>query len=181
MKNLIIKLAFIVSLFLSGALFISSAALFNSGAALAQITPNLFDPAAREQNPDLRNFRHSVFNKCADYPPFNYRAGSGELVGFNIDLANAICENLNLGCTMQIWPWEQAADALEDFQGDALIAGLAIDFESGARFDFSQIYMMLPGRFVAQNSGADEFNTNGLTGKTIGVRKGSAHYEFIRR
>ncbi len=174
MKSLIIKLVFIVTLFLSGALFISSA-------ALAQITPNLFDPAAREQNPDLSGISAIRFLTSADYPPFNYRAGTGELVGFNIDLANAICENLKLGCTMQIWPWEQAADALEDFQGDALIAGLAIDRESGERFDFSQIYMMLPGRFVAQELATTEFNANDLAGKTIGVRRGSAHYEFIRR
>ncbi len=157
------------------------AALFFSGAALAQTTPNLFDPAAREQNPDLSGISAIRFLTSADYPPFNYRAGSGELVGFNIDLANAICENLQLGCTMQIWPWEQAADALEDFQGDALIAGLAINPENGARFDFSQIYMMLPGRFVTQRLIAAEFNANDLAGKTIGAREGSAHYEFIRR
>ncbi|MCF6327220.1 MAG: transporter substrate-binding domain-containing protein [Devosiaceae bacterium] len=156
-------------------------ALFFSGAAMSQTTPNLFDPAAREQNPDLSGISAIRFLTSADYPPFNYRSGTGELVGFNIDLANAICENLKLGCTMQIWPWEQAADALEDFQGDALIAGLAIDPESGARFDFSRIYMMLPGRFVTQKLVATEFNASDLAGKTVGVRDGSAHYEFVRR
>ena len=38
---------------------------------------------------------------------------------------------------MQAWPWEQAARALEDNQGDALIAGLALTPENGELFDFS--------------------------------------------
>jgi len=157
------------------------AILLFSGGALAQTTPNLFDPAAREQNPDLSGISAIRFLTSADYPPFNYRSGSGELVGFNIDLANAICKNLQLGCTIQIWPWEQAANALEDFQGDALIAGLAINPKNGARFDFSQIYMMLPGRFVTQKFQVSNFNPDDLEGKSIGVRRGSAHYEFIKR
>ncbi len=146
-----------------------------------QVIPNNFDPSAREQVPDLSGIATIRFLTTADYPPFNYKDASGRLIGFNIDLANAICDNLEIVCTMQVWPWEQARDALEDFQGDALIAGLAISPENGDRFDFSQIYMMLPGRFVTGREKAEGFDVELLKGKAIGVRAGSAHLEFVRR
>ena len=175
MKKVFVKLLLIAVLFLPGS------PLGPSADTLAQVTPNHFDSGAREQNPDLSGITIIRFLTSDDYPPFNYRNDSGELVGFNIDLAKAICENLQLGCTMQVWPWEQAADALEDFQGDALIAGLAINRENGARFDFSQIYMMFPGRFVTRKPDILNFDASNLAGKIIGSRKGSAHYEFISR
>jgi len=143
--------------------------------------PNNFDPVAREQNLDLSGIVAIRFLTSANYPPFNYRSNEGELVGFNIDLANAICENLQIGCTLQAWPWEQLGDALADFQGDAMIAGLAITEQNGERFDFSQIYMMLPARFVTQSEQVTNFAPNMLDGKMIGVRKGSAHAIFVDR
>ncbi len=146
-----------------------------------QVIPNHFDPSAREQIPDLSGISAIRFLTTRDYPPFNYRSEAGELVGFNIDLANEICENLQVACTIQVWPWEQIGDALKDFQGDALIAGLAINPENGAMFDFSQIYLMFPARFVTINSQISTFDIGALDSKTIGVRKGSAHYEFLRR
>jgi polar amino acid transport system substrate-binding protein len=73
------------------------------------------------------------------------------------------------------------ASALEDRQGDALIAGLALTPENGARFDFSQIYLMLPGRFVTSVETAASFDPHSLEGRRIAVRRGSSHAEFIRR
>jgi polar amino acid transport system substrate-binding protein len=121
------------------------------------------------------------FLTTADFPPFNYRDKSGELVGFNVDLAKALCADLAIACTIQAWPWEQAGKALEDGQGDALIAGLAMTPENGKLFDFSNIYLMLPGRFVTLKDAAPAFDPDKLAGKSIGVRKGSAHEDFVRR
>lgn len=53
------------------------------------------------------------FLTTADFPPFNFRDDKGELVGFNIDLARALCNDLSIACTVQAWPWDQAARALE--------------------------------------------------------------------
>lgn len=149
--------------------------------AWAQALPYHADPTAREIVPNLAAVPNIRFLTTADFPPFNYRDKSGELVGYNVDLAKAICADLNIACTVQAWPWEQAGKALEDGQGDALIAGLAMTPDNGAVFDFTNIYLMLPGRFVAAKGATTGFDPLKLGGKTVAVRKGSVHEEFVKR
>jgi len=148
--------------------------------AAAQSIPYHFDPGNREEAPDVSEVPAIRFLTSADYPPFNFRAPDGELVGFNVDLARAVCDVLEVACTVQAWPWDQAADALADNQGDALIAGLAISEEAASRFDFSHTYLMLPGRFVTAKSDARGFRASALAGETVAVREGSDHAAFIR-
>src|SRR5690606_26187350 len=94
--------------------------------AAAQNLPYHADPDAREILPMQGAVPAIRFLTTADFPPFNFRDESGELIGFNVDLARRICAEVNVACTLQAWPWDQAANALADNQGDALIAGLAI-------------------------------------------------------
>lgn len=150
-------------------------------AVLGQVLPYHVDPGARDVVPNLAAVPAIRFLTTADFPPFNFRDSSGELVGFNVDLARAICGELKIACTVQAWPWEQAAKALEDNQGDALIAGLAVTPENGELFDFSQIYLMLPGRFVTSVDAAQDFDPFALGGRKVAVRRGSTHEEFMRR
>jgi len=149
--------------------------------AVAQALPYHSDPTARDAVPNLAAVPNIRFLTTADFPPFNYRDKSGELIGFNIDLARALCADLSIPCTIQAWPWEQAGKALEDGQGDALIAGLAVTPDNGALFDFTNAYLMLPGRFVTLKEAATGFDPQKLSGKTVAVRKGSAHEEFVKR
>lgn len=149
--------------------------------ALAQTLPNHIDPSAREIVPNLSAVPAIRFLTTADFPPFNYRDGSGALVGYNVDLAQSLCAALEVACTIQAWPWDQASRALADNQGDALIAGLAITTENGALFDFTNIYLALPARFVTTMEEARTFDPAGLDGALVAVRRGSSHEEFLRR
>ncbi|HEV7277070.1 MAG TPA: transporter substrate-binding domain-containing protein [Devosiaceae bacterium] len=152
-----------------------------SPAVRAQALPYHADPSAREIVPDLSAVPAIRFLTTADFPPFNYRDVSGELIGFNIDLARELCDELGLACTIQAWPWEQASSALADNQGDALIAGLEITPENGELFDFSSIYLALPGRFVTRLEDAVGFDPAALAGRTVAVRRGSTHATFVAR
>ncbi len=160
---------------------IAALALVLSGAAGGQTLPNHIDPSAREALPNLSAVPSLRFLTTADYPPFNYRDKNGELIGFNIDLARSLCAALSITCTVQAWPWEQAPRALADNQGDALIAGLALTPENGAQFDFTNVYLAFPARFVVQQAQLRDFDPQRLAGIAVSVRRGSAHAEFLRR
>lgn len=149
--------------------------------ASAQALPYHADPSAREVLPNLTAVPAIRFLTTADFPPFNFRDGQGELIGFNIDLARRICSEVNVACTVQAWPWAQAADALTDNQGDALAAGLDMSAANAQKFDFSAVYLALPGRFVGRVEDAGGFDAAALKGKTIAVRAGSAHARFLAR
>ena len=152
-----------------------------SSPAFAQALPYHADPSAREILPSATAVPAIRFLTTADFPPFNFRDAGGELIGFNVDLAKRICAEVNVACTIQAWPWEQATNALTDNQGDALIAGLDMTEENGALFDFSSIYLALPGRFVTRAADVDAFDPAALDGKTVAVRRGSTHEAFMRR
>lgn len=148
--------------------------------AVAQLLPHHADPDAREilpanQVPAIR------FLTTADFPPFNFRDANGDLIGFNIDLARRICAEVDVACTIQAWPWDQAANALADNQGDALIAGLAMTPENGERFDFSSVYLALPGRFVTKAEAVEGFSLSALGESRVAVRADSAHAAFLAR
>lgn len=149
--------------------------------ASAQNLPYHADPDAREILPLQGAVPAIRFLTTADFPPFNFRDESGELIGFNVDLARRICAEVNVACTLQAWPWDQAANALADNQGDALIAGLAITPENGERFDFSSTYLALPGRFVTRAAGVAAFAPEKLAGKSVSVRAGTSHAQFMAR
>ncbi|VAW20608.1 ABC transporter, periplasmic amino acid-binding protein [hydrothermal vent metagenome] len=150
-------------------------------AANAQAIPNHFDPSARADTTGSSAVPSIRFLTTDDFPPFNYRSSNGELVGFHVDLARAICRLLDAACTIQVWPFKQAGDALADNQGDVLLAGLAIDEKNGARFDFSQIYLMFPARFVTRLPDVAGFDANTLEQRVIAVRKGSNQALFASR
>lgn len=149
--------------------------------ALAQPLPYHSDPDAREILPLQGSVPAIRFLTTADFPPFNFRDTNGELIGFNVDLAKRICAEVNIACTLQAWPWDQAANALADAQGDALIAGLAVTPENGEKFDFSSTYLALPGRFVTRADDVATFSVANLSGKTVAIRAGSAHADFMVR
>jgi polar amino acid transport system substrate-binding protein len=157
------------------------AAILLSTPAFAQPLPNHADPDAREILPLQGSVPAIRFLTTADFPPFNFRDSGGELIGYNVDLARRICAEVNIACTLQDWPWDQAANALAESQGDALIAGLAITPENGERFDFSSVYLALPGRFVTRAGDAAAFSPAGLASGSVAVRRGSAHAAFMER
>ncbi len=164
------------------AAFFAVVAVFEAGLSVgAQTFPSHFDPGARDSVAEIEEVPAIRFLTTPDFPPLNYRSSAGELIGFHVDLAQEICEVLEAACTIQAWPWEQAADALLDNQGDALLAGLAITPENGALFDFSHIYMMFPGRFIVAKGNMADFDPDALAGRVISVRGGSGHDVFASR
>jgi len=148
--------------------------------AFAQVIPNHTDPSAFEDVFDVSQIKAVRFLTTADFPPFNFRDSTGELVGYNIDLSEAICAEIEIECTMQSWPWNQIESALSDNQGDAAIAGIMIDVAHAQTFEFSNVYMKLPGRFVAKRSAPllNHFDPH-QTQVPIGVRRGSTHAQFL--
>lgn len=156
--------------------FVSMLALA-SWPALSQSLPVHVDPDARDDLFSAGEIPALRFLTTDDFPPFNYTDAGGRLVGFHVDLANAICVRLSARCTIQAWPWDRVQDALADNQGDALLAGLDINQNSAERFDFSRIYMQLPARFVVRRGDAAGFDASAVAG-SIAVAANTPHAEL---
>ncbi|NJM34769.1 MAG: transporter substrate-binding domain-containing protein [Rhodomicrobium sp.] len=116
-----------------------------------------------------------------DFPPFNYRDEDGTLTGFNVDLARAICRELEISCEINAVDWERLIPALKEDEADAIIASLAITPKTIEQVDFTESYYATPAKFVARNdSKVDSIAPEDLDGMTIAVVKDSAHEAYLR-
>jgi len=114
------------------------------------------------------------------YPPFNGRDGAGKLVGYDIDMANAICQHLQHPCDIETRPWKDLLPALRQREGDAVIASMLIGspaINDKAQIVFSNPYYTTPGHFAARRGGG---NLAALTKNTIVVQAGSTHEAFLK-
>jgi polar amino acid transport system substrate-binding protein len=143
-------------------------------------TPGFWDPRRRPERPDLR-LTLIRFVSEVDYPPFNYAGPDGNPIGFNIDLARLICDELKVECTIQMRRFDTLLDALNENRADAAIASIAVSPETRRRADFSDPYYRPVARFAARRDAADgPVTPERVEGKTIGVVKGTAHEAYLR-
>lgn len=154
-----------------------------SAQAAGPEVPVLWDAREKLQKPDLSTLTRLRFLTTTDFPPFNFIDANGRLSGFHIDLARAICVELNIAdrCQIQALPWDELEQALKSGEGEAVIAGIAVTPQSRGSYAFSRPYLRFPARFiVAKNSTVTEPILDKLKGIRIGVRQGSAHERLLR-
>lgn len=121
------------------------------------------------------------FLTTSGFPPFNFYDEDGVLTGFNVDLARAICLELDVTCEVFEKPWEELLPSLGRSEADAVIAGHAVTAQALQRVSFSDRYFHTPGRFASRRQARDlEATPEGLEGKRIAVASGTAHEAFIR-
>jgi polar amino acid transport system substrate-binding protein len=154
--------------------------------ALAQQGPSslpvLFDARERLAKADLSSLVRLRFLTSVDFPPFNFTDQNNRLAGFNVDLARAICDELEVAskCEIQALPFADLKEALAASQGDAVIAGLAVTSELRKQFTFSRPYLMLPARFVRNVKADIKGDTAAaLSGLSVGVVKGTVHEAML--
>jgi polar amino acid transport system substrate-binding protein len=117
----------------------------------------------------------------SDYPPFDFYDEDGILVGFNVDLARAICLELNTSCDIKVRPWDELIPDLLKGDADAVIAGHKVTADALKRVDFTDRYFHTPGRFAGRKETAQvEMTPSGLEGKRIAVARGTPHEAFLR-
>ena len=143
--------------------------------------PSLTDPRMREEKPEPGEIQFIRFLTTEDYPPFSFLRSDGELSGFNVDLARAVCDELKLACSIQAWRWDQLDDALAKGAGDAIISSRKLTRTADENQIFSIPYYLTPARFVTlRSSDLDSFIPEKLKSRKIGTIGGSAHEAFLK-
>jgi len=145
--------------------------------------PMFWDAKERLPKPDLSGLERLRFLTTTDFPPFNFLDAGGRLSGLHVDLARAICTELDIAdkCQIQALPWGELEGALQKGEGEAIIAGIAVTQETRGKYAFSRPYLQFPARFVMSKSSAlAEPLYDKLKGKKIGVLAGSAHERMLR-
>ena len=115
------------------------------------------------------------------YPPFSWKEADGSLKGFDIDIAHALCERMGRTCTLVEQDWDGMIPALLARKYDAIVASMSITEERKKRVGFSAKYYNTPAMFVAPEGSGLEVTPAGLSGKAVGVQRGTTHQCFMEK
>jgi lysine-arginine-ornithine-binding protein len=114
------------------------------------------------------------------YPPFNSIDPNGELVGFDVDIAKALCAAANFECEFVVQDWDGIIPALQAKKFDAIIASMSITEERKQVVDFTEKYYNTPAKFITTKGQTYEFTADGLAGKVLGTQRATIHENFLR-
>jgi octopine/nopaline transport system substrate-binding protein len=136
------------------------------------------------------------------YPPWNATDPSGKLIGFEIDLANDLCQRMQVECTIVAQDWEGIIPALTAGKYDVIMAGMSITDERKEVINFTDDYAGTPAYFAvvkdsdlaayehplemanleevdAEEQAAIDSLKEALDGKTVGVQVATIHANFL--
>lgn len=123
--------------------------------------------------------REIRFAVVAQFPPFQSRDPQGQLVGLNIELGNALCQQLNVRCIWVDQLFVESFAALEARQFDAIM-GIAPTSRRRQWVSFTDNLYPFTTRLVARKASDLLPTASSLKGKRVGVLLGSNREAFAQ-
>jgi polar amino acid transport system substrate-binding protein len=129
------------------------------------------------------------------YPPFGSQDSSGRWVGFEVDLMNAVCEEMKAKCELVPIAWDGIIPALQEKKIDVIWASMSITDERKKVIDFTDKYYNSPAEIIGpkkdgvkisivdnpDGKGGKIANPADAKGKIIGVQTSTIHANYIQK
>lgn len=131
--------------------------------------------AASAQSAEMKELR---IGTDATYEPFEYKAPDGKLVGFEIDLANALCAEMKRRCVFIESPWDGIVPSLLAKKYDVIMSGMTVTDQRRKTVAFSDKITDIPYRVVVKTGAGLDGSPKALKGKKVGVLKGSTEADY---
>ena len=113
-----------------------------------------------------------------NFPPMGFRDDSGQLVGFDIDLAQEASKRLGIPVEFKPIDWDSKETELKSKKIDAIWNGLSITPEREKNILFSRPYENGPQILLVKNDSPIQGKAD-LAGKIVGTQQGSTGLEAI--
>lgn len=118
------------------------------------------------------------FGVAPAYAPFEFRAPDGSVQGFDIDLGNALCEQLKAKCVWVENDFDGMIPALAARKFDAINSGMNITAKRKERASFTVPLYQVPIMMVAKTGSGLQPTPASLKGKSIGVQQGTTQEAY---
>lgn len=115
------------------------------------------------------------------YPPFNTKDTSGNVVGFDIDIAQALCAEMKATCTVVTQDWDGMIPALVGKKFDFVAASMSITEERQKVVNFTDPYYRNKLQVVAKKGNDMSVKPEDLKSKTIGTQRATIAAEWIEK
>ena len=114
------------------------------------------------------------------FAPFEYKGPDGSLQGLDIDLGNAICQQLKMECRWVQTSFDGIIPALQARKFDAILSSMAITEKRRQQIQFTNMTYNIPSALVALKTSQLNSHVETLKGKHIGVAQGTIQEGFAK-
>ena len=127
----------------------------------------------------IKDKKEMTFAMTGAYPPFNFIDEDGNLVGFDIDIATAIAEEMGVEAKPITVEWDGIIGGLKGERFDMIIGSMAITEERLKQVNFSDPYYYDGAQFFAL-AGSGLSSIEDLKDGTVGVVTGTTFHDALK-
>ncbi len=122
-----------------------------------------------EQTGDKKEY---IVATDAAFAPFEWMEPNGDIVGFDIDLINAIAEEAGISVKVQHTGWDPMLETVKNGQSDLAIAAITNTTDRQIDYDFSDSYLEA-SQYILVKKDSTVTSLKDLEGKNISVQQGT--------
>ncbi len=156
------------------ALVLAACLLTAAGCGGAQTVEQPVDDSLQK----VLNAGHLVLGLDVGFPPMGFIDDSGEIVGFDVDVAREVCDRLGVELVTLGINWDAKETTLNNGTIDCIWNGMSVTPARAESMNLSEPYMKNEMIFVVLGS-SDVKTMNDLSGRTVGVQSGSTAQELL--
>ncbi|KDE39340.1 MAG: ABC transporter substrate-binding protein [Nitrincola lacisaponensis] len=113
------------------------------------------------------------------YAPFNFIDSSGQPGGFDVEIANALCEKMEANCEIVTQDWDGIIPGLRARRYDAIIASMSITEERERVVAFTNPYYSNVLAFIGPKGSDMATDADSLAGKTLGAQRATIAGQYL--
>ncbi|MEW9306117.1 transporter substrate-binding domain-containing protein [Labrys neptuniae] len=115
------------------------------------------------------------------YPPFNQLDAKDQPIGFDVDIARALCRKMDATCSFEVLDWDALIPSLNAGKVDAIVSSMSITPERRRQVAFTNRYYDRPTSFVARkDSKIATWDAAGLKDRVVGVVANTVQASFLQ-
>jgi polar amino acid transport system substrate-binding protein len=118
---------------------------------------------------------------AAPYPPFTSQNAAGEWEGWEYELLQAMCAEMNEKCTLIPIAWDGIIPALLEKKMDGIFGSMSVNEERKKQIAFSDIYYNSESVIIGPKGGDKNIAPEAFKGKSIGVQAATTHSNYVEK
>lgn len=122
---------------------------------------------------EVKEKGYFIIGLDATFAPMGFRAETGELVGFDIDLAKEVAKRMGVEARFKPCEWDGIIFELRSKNIDMVWNGMTITEQRKKQVAFSETYL-IDGQIIFTRKGTKPVKIKDLAGKVVGVQLGSS-------
>ncbi len=114
----------------------------------------------------------------SSYKPFSYTDADGKLIGYEIELVDALCEQMQAECEVISQDWDGLIPGLNAQKFDAIIAGMSITPERKEVVEFTDPYFH--SGIVLIGKKGDDISVADLAGQPVASQRSTVAAQYLQ-